>query len=286
MEKLIADQTSAVMDRAAPALDALWDYEMTGTGMPGTLMQLEAFYSVTPDNEVMALLLAKAYTGYALGWVESEHEKAYAAGDFDASDHQRHRARLFYLRARDLALRVMRNRDDELDAAMKSNDLGALAQYLKDVYSEPEDAAPLFWAGMAWGAAINVSLDQPDLLADLPTVRALVERAMELDDMFYVGGAYLFLGSLNSALSPALGGDPKKGTHFFEEGLKKTGRRNHMMHVNYARLYAVNTQNRELYHKLLMEVVSAPDQGNDVRLMNKIARERAERYLAEEDDLF
>jgi hypothetical protein len=59
-----------------------------------------------------------------------------------------------------------------------------------------------------------------------------------------------------------------------------------MLHFMYARTYAVNTQNRELFEKLLNEVIDAPDLGPRVRLSNKIARVRAARYLARADDLF
>lgn len=283
--KLAADGTANLLDRAAPALDGFWDYDLAGVGTPGAIMQLEAMLSVSPDNEVLALNLAKAYVGYAVGWVESDYEVAYAAGEMDKSDRLRQRARLLYLRAHNLGLRCMRNRDKGIDAAMKGGE-DKLAKYLKEHYRDKEDVAPIFWAGSALGAAINMSLDQPDLLAEIPTAKAFVARARELDDGFFNGGVYIFLGSVESAFPPALGGDPEKGKALFEEGLTKTQRKNHMLHVNYARIYAVNTQNRELFVKLLTEVIEAPDLGNSVRLSNKVARRRAERYLAQANELF
>jgi hypothetical protein len=38
--------------------------------------------------------------------------------------------------------------------------------------------------------------------------------------------------------------------------------------------------------KLVTEVLEAPDQGSDIRLSNKVARHRAERYLGHVDDWF
>lgn len=285
LNKMVANQTASVMSEAAPALDGFWDYEIAGKGIPSALLQLEAMHSISPDNADLALNLAKAYVGYGVGWVENEYELAEAEGDLDRSDKLRHRARLLYLRARDLALKVMRNRDAGIDKALKDG-AEALAAYLKNHYTSKDDVAPVFWAGMAWGAALNMSLDEPELIADMPVIRTLVERAMELDDLYYAGGAYIFLGSLNASLPPAFGGDPEKGREIFEKGLERTKRRNHMLLFHYARTYAVSAQNRELYHKLLMEIIEAPDQGNDVRLTNKVARVRAERYLAQEADKF
>ena len=284
--KLAANQTASILDEAAPALDGFWDYDLAGIGTPGAIMQLEAFHAISPENEGLALNLAKAYVGYANGWVEADYEVAYAAGDLDRADHLRQRARLMYLRAHNLALGAMRRRNAGIDEALKSNTERALSRYLEQHYDDKDDAAPVFWAGMSLGAAINMSLDQPDLIAEMPTAKTLVQHVNKLDDGFFNGATYLFLATMDSAFPAALGGNPEAGKLMFEAGLKKTGRKNHMMQVGYARVYAVNTQNRELFVKLLTEVIEAPDQGSEVRLTNKVARRRAERYLAHVDDLF
>jgi hypothetical protein len=285
INKMVADQTASVLHQAAPALDAFFDYDLAGVGIPGAIIQLEAFLSVTPNNEDLGLNLAKAYVGYAQGWVEEEYERSWAKNDVDRADHLRARARYLYLRARDLALHAMRVRDDGIDAAIKGGE-NKVRAYLKEEYKDADDVAPLFWAGLAWGASINMSLDQPDLIADLPVAIAMVERAVELDDMFFNGAGYLFLATAEAAMPAAMGGNPEKARVLFEKGLARTERKNHMLHVAYARIYAVNNQKRDLFNKLLMEVIDAPDLGPKTRLSNKIARVRADRYLKEEDKLF
>jgi len=286
MNGMVADQTASLIAEGSPALDAYWDYDIAGIGIPAAIVQLETFLHVTPNNEGLALDLAKAYVGYTQGWVESDFEVAWAAGDFDKADHLRHRARLLYQRARNLALHCMRQRDDGIDAVLRKGDPTELAKYLADNYTSKDDVGPVFWAGLAWGAVVNMSLDQPDLIADLPLIKPFVEHAIKLDDGYFNGGAYLFLGTLESAFPPALGGDPEKGKAWFEQGLEKTGRKNQMILVNYARTYAVNTQNRELFAKLLNEVIESGDMGDSVRMSNKIARTRAARYLAQGKEFF
>jgi hypothetical protein len=294
MNKFVADGTADLIEEGSPALDGFWDYDIAGYGIPGALVQLESFHKVTPDNEKLSLNLAKAYLGYAQGWVENQYEIAFAAGEFDKADRLRQRARLLYLRARDLGLRTMRNRDkhhgvgpDEgIDAVLKSMEQTALPKYLADNYGDAADVGPVFWTGLAWGAAINMSLDQPDLIADLPLVKPFIERARELDDMYFNGGAYVALGTIEASYPPALGGNPEKGKDWFEQGLAKTERKNHLLQVMYAKVYAVNTRNTDLFYKLLTEVIEAPDAGNSYRLSNKVARVRAERYLAHAKELF
>lgn len=286
MNKIVADGTGDLLEEGAPALDAFWDLEIAGYGIPSAIVQLETFHHISPDNEKLSLTLAKAYVGYAQGWVESQYETAFAAGDFDKADRLRQRARLLYLRARDLGLRAMRHRDKGIDDAIRSTDEAALPRYLAAHYNGTKAVGPVFWTGLAWGAAINMSLDQPDLIADLHVVKPFVERARVVDDMYFNGGAYLALGSIEASFPPALGGNPEKGKEWYERGLARTERKNHMMQVMYARIYAVNTHNHELFFKLLNEVIEAPDAGPAYRLSNKIARSRAERYLAHAKELF
>lgn len=281
----VADSTGKLLHQAAPSLDAFFDYETAGAGLPGVILQLEAFYSVTQNNEMLSLDLAKAYVGYAQGWIEADLDLADAKGDIEGAERARGRARNHYLRARNLALHAMRVRDGGIDAALLAGE-EALSKYLREHYESKDDAPPLLWAGLAWGAAINMSLDDPNLIVDLPLTKALVRRAMDLDDLFFNGGAYLFLGTAEATLSRAMGGNPELAQEWFEKGLARTGRKNHMMHVNYARIWAVNNQDRERFRSLLSEVLEAADLGPAVRLTNKVARVRAERLLALEDTLF
>ena len=286
LNQIAADQTASLLEEAAPALDGHWDYELIGEGTPGAIMQLEAMYSLSPDNEGLGLNLAKAYVGYGFGWVENELEIADDAADFDKADRIRDRARQLYLRARNLGRHAMRVRDPEVDEIL-TGDPAKLKEYLEEEFTDPEqDAAVLFWTAMGWGSAINLSLDDPDLIADAPICSALMTRVTEIDPDFFNASAWAFLGGLESAMPAALGGTPEKGKNYFEQGLQITERRNHMIHIAYAKLYAVNTSNRELYVKLLTEVLEAEDLGDSVRLNNKIARVRAERYLANVDELF
>jgi hypothetical protein len=50
--------------------------------------------------------------------------------------------------------------------------------------------------------------------------------------------------------------------------------------------YAVKTGNRDLFDKLLGEVMEAHDPLPEARLANTMARERAELYIANADQLF
>jgi len=88
----------------------------------------------------------------------------------------------------------------------------------------------------------------------------------------------MFLGAANAALPEAMGGNPTLGKQFFEEALAKSERKNLVIQFQYARTYAVNTQNKELFDKLIKEILDAPDYGDEYRLANLVAKHRAKFY--------
>ena len=285
MSGFAADQAGAIAAQSVDRMRGFWDYEIAGHGNAAGIMQLEGLYGFSPDNEQLALTLCASYVGYAFGWLEIEAEKAEDAGDYARAARLRQRAELLYTRARDIALHVMRNRDDGVDAALKDKPV-QLEAYLAEHYDDAgEDAAPLFWAAASWGALLSMSEDM-SLAMDLPAILALVERVIALDAGFEDAGALVFLGGFNAQFPAQLGGSPEKGKRYFERALQLTGRRAHQVQLNYARFYAVTVNDKALYVSLLNEIIAARDQGSDVRLANKIARVRAEILLSKVDQLF
>ena len=55
------------------------------------------------------------------------------------------------------------------------------------------DVPLLYWTAAAWGAAIALAKDIPDLLADQGIVEALIDRAYALDPDFDRGAIHSFL---------------------------------------------------------------------------------------------
>lgn len=281
LTKFTADSTANLFERAAPAFNEHWDYEFAGQAAPGSILQLEGIWRVTPDNEIIMLELAKSYTGYAYGWVEDELERVDPM-DFDREEHVRTRARLMYLRARNFAFRLIRNEADGFDEA-RAGGLPEFERWLREEFDDEEQAPMLMWAGYSWGSAIGVSRDDPMLIADLGFAKALVERSVELDPAYYNAGGLTFMGVVTAE---ELGGDPEQAVQYFERALELTDRKMLLIQYNYARSYAVRTQNRELFDRLLTEIEEAGDVFPEARLANKIAKRRARRLRQSAGELF
>lgn len=279
------DTLVSSLEEGSDSLRAAFDWEMAGHGAASGIMQLEALYELRPENEGLALSLVKSYMAYSYGWVADTAEVAAARDDFEEADHHQYRSYLMYTRAKKIAMKVMRLRDERWDDVL-ANGPEALRRHLKEEYDDPEDdLAPVYWLMMCWSSSVTSSPDATEF-TDMPFIKVLAQHVLDYDPGYEDAGALVFMGGLYGSYTRALGGNPEQAVQYFERALASTNRRNHIALVNYAKMYAVTYQDRELFVSLLMEVIESGDQGDRYRIGNKVARRRAERYLKQTDELF
>jgi len=283
VERIAVNSTAGVFKRSESVARSYFDWESAGQASPSGLIQLEGMHLISPDNEDLTLTLVKAYMAYAYGWVMDAYDVAKQAGDYDLAEHHRARAYLMYSRARDLALRAASKYDPDLRAHLNM-DSKSLAAHLKAEFDD--DAKPsLYWLMMSWTSAINNSPNAEEM-SDMSAVLKIAEWIVARDPGYEDAGALVVLGGWDSSMPKAYGGNPERGKTYFERALKLTGRKNHIILINYATIYAINVQDRQLYVSLLHEILEAPDLGNPYRMSNKVARRRAARALARTDEIF
>jgi len=285
LSRIAADSTAGVLADAAPAARGYFDYESAGISAASGIVQLEGMHSISPDNEELSLTLAQAYVVYAFGWVQDEREEAMFAGDFERTDYHQQRAYNMYKRAYDLVFRIVCERDDQI-VKLAKGDPDLLVKHLRAEWDDPEDDIELtFWWALTWGSVVTNSPDF-DALIDFNAVKAVAAHVVYLDETYENAGALAMLGGYESSYPEQLGGNWKRGKELFQRAIELSKRRNHLHMINYARTYALNAQDKELFVSLLNEVLNAPDLGDDVRLSNKVARRRAQRYLRNIDQWF
>lgn len=280
--RLAANSTVGVFERAAPAFEQYWDYELAGDAAPGSIIQLEGVLRVVPDNQELIFNLIRSYCGYAVGWVEDEAEVLEAEGDLEGSIHQHHRARLFYQRALDLGRYSIGMDHEGMNEAVEGG-LESFEGWLASEFRHRDDAPILFWTGYAWAGIINNAKDDLGAVADVAFAKAMVERSVALDPDYYNGGGRLMLAAV---ASQEMGADLDAVGVQWEQLLEQTGRRNLMVQVIMANYYATARLDRELYISLLTEVIEAGDVLPEARLSNRIAKHRAARYLSQVNERF
>lgn len=283
LDTMAVNTTAGVLAKGENVARSYFDWESAGYASPAGIIQFEGMHVVSPDNDQLALMLVKSYMAYAYGWVMDEYEVADQAGNMELADHHKFRAHLMYSRARDLALRVVSHRDPNVQKELQ-RDPKSLAQYLRSTFTK-DDLPGLFWLMMSWTSAINNSPHSEDM-TDMAALRVIAEWVIEQDPGYEDAGAMVFLGGFESSMPKAFGGNPEKGKAYFERALQLTQRKNHILLINYAKLYCVNQQDRKLYVSLLNEILQAGDQGPLFRMTNKVARRRAVRALQRVDEYF
>lgn len=285
LTRFTASSTANMFGRASAGLESHFDYELVGDALPGNILQLEGVFRIVPENEQLGLTLTRAYVSYGYGWVEDEMEQVQDRGDLEEEERLMGRARLLYERGRNVGLHLMRLRNPGIDAALTGGHEG-FVEYVNRNFTRPEDVPLLFWTGYAWGSAVNAGRDDPEMILSLPFARTLVERAVELDPTYYNYSGLTFLGVVNASLPEALGGNPDRARELFEQALEATDRKFFTVQFSYARTYAVGVQDRNLYIRLLREIVDGGDPEPSARLANRMTRRRAIRWLNRTDQLF
>lgn len=244
------------------------DLQFAEQALPANLKLLEVMLKNDPENERLLKLLAEGYSSYALGFVE----------DVDVE-----RARVFYLRARDFGMRILRQ------DAMLAAGLDGSADDLKSALTKKskDDVPGVFWTAFAMGSYLNITLTNSDAIASIPKIERLMNFVAEKDSSFYYGGAHLFLGTLYGSRSKFLGGDTAISRKHFEKAMRLNEGKFLMTQVYFAKSYAAQTLNDTLFTSLLMQVEEASlDILPKFRLGNAIAKKKAKLLLAKKDELF
>ena len=187
------------------------DPELVAQALPFALKTLEALLAEAPENRNLLLSACSGFTQYAYAFVETEAFFV-EPEDFRQARRLRKRALRLYLRGRDYCVDGLETLRPEIR---------------RDLVLEPEGTAAslgresldlIYWTAASWGAAISVGLDRPELVADLPVVRSLLERAVTLDETFQQGALHEAMIAL-AALPEALGGSQQQArTHFERAG--------------------------------------------------------------------
>ena len=256
------------------------DPDLVGAALPFSLKLVEGLLAQSPKHRGLLFTAASGFTEYAYVYVQQDAD-AMESQDLDRAGALRARARRLYLRARDYGLRG-------LDAKHRSFKARVMADPKTAVKAANKADVPmLYWTAASWGSAISVSKDHPDLIADQPTVEALIDRALELHEEFDSGAIHSFLIAYESS-RPGGAGDPaERARKHFDRATALSGGQQAGPLVTLAESVSVEKQDRKefeelLKRSLLIDVNARPE----FRLTNLIMQRRARWLLARVDQLF
>lgn len=254
------------------------DPELIRAALPFSLKTLESLLQTSPNHKGMLLTACSGFTSYANAFVQLDAERLEST-DYEESERLKARARRLYLRGRDYCMRRVELKRPGLRAALSTDPATALGTVKYDVDE-------LYWLGASWGSAIAVGVDQPDLVADFPVVRTLMERALTIDEDYADGAIHEVFITLDG-MSPSMGGDAARARKHFERAVELSKGKSASAYVAMAASVAQPAQNRQEFDELLEKALAIdPNDVPDIRLATIIAQQRARILQSRVDELF
>lgn len=242
------------------------DLQLVADGAPAYLIMVDSLISKDPDNMETLATAALLYSSYA---------------DVFVKDSQR--VQKMSAKALDYARQAV-CLSEKAGCGIQTMTYDAFENSLPAF--EKKDLLPLFALGQSWGGWIMANKSDPNAIADLSRIEAIMKRVIAIDETYRDGAPFLYLGTLSSFLPPALGGRPEEGRAFFEKALRLSKGKNLTAKVAYAKFYARNIFDRELHDRLLNDVLEADPYVQGHTLVNVWAQEQAKQLLNEADDFF
>ncbi len=259
---------SPLVESQYAAINEESDLLLAEHAIPASLKMLEGLLREDPDNAIVLSQLAEGYCGYAFSFAE---------------DTDPERASRLYLRGRDFAERLL-----ILSGAPENLTRQNPEEFKQSVQALNADHRNgLFWMSQCWASWLMLNLDDLQAFVAMPKVETAMQRMLELDASYHYAGPHLFFGVFYGGRPKMLGGNPDKARQHFDLCLKLVERKYLIAQLLYAKIYAVQVQDRELFKKLLNEVLEAPaDILPEQRLANAVAKMKAQTLLETADELF
>jgi len=270
---LLKGQIKGTRDGSA-AVNTLHDWEIARGVATAGIGQLEGFHKLAPDNTDALFMLTRGWAGLSFGFTEDDYEEAYEKGDDVMAEYHLLRARAGFARAKHYGIELLGHHAEGFEQAKRNQ--STLSAWLKEHFTDKEQAEDLLWVGYAWIGHVSVSKDVPEIVGELYVGVEMVKRSAELDDKIVYGMAHTILGSYHARTAMAELDESKAS---FDKALAINGGKFLSTNLNYAQRYYCAKGDKAAYEKTLNDILAAGDDLPEARLQNVIAKRRARRYL-------
>ena len=258
------------------------DVTLVGEALPFGLKLTESLLQESPEHRGLLLTVTRGFVLYSYAYVDYEAEVA-ADEDLDRARALRLRARKLYLRAFGYGVRGL-ERSHPGFASLLASDPAAAARMISNKKKKHQDLPLLYWTAAALGLSISVSRNDAAMLARLPEVEVLLDRALELDSDWDEGTLHEF----KVVFAGAKPGRPDYAAiqRDYETALALSQGKRAGLYLAYAETVAVPRQDSKEFRALIKKALAVdPDENKEVRLVNLLAHRRARWLLERVDDL-
>jgi predicted anti-sigma-YlaC factor YlaD len=256
------------------------DPELVKAAVPFSLKLMEGLLNENPRHEGLLLAASSGFTEYAYAFVQQDADEL-EDKDLAAAEEMRGRARRLYLRGRNYGLRGLEVRHKGFEKTLRADPKQAVrAATMKDV-------PLLYWTAVSWAGAVSLSKDNPDLIADMPIVEAMMDRALALDEAFGDGAIHTYLITYEMSRPGGTGDPAARSRQHFERALELSKGLQAGPMISFAEAVCVQKQDLKQFETLLQQALALnPEVKPEWRLVNLVMQRRAKWLQSRTDQLF
>lgn len=237
--------TASVMKEASTEANTEANFDMFVAGMPANIKMLESLWFTNQDNENLLTLLIKGYGGLGFGVSETLYLKDSILGNADSK--YKEQALYHYTKAFDYGVRYFKNKGISIENLLDKEAAGKLPSLMDKEFND-EDMLAAFYFAQSWGSLINLQRDNVFLLANLGSVKAIMDWVCKRDANFESGSCMLFYAVYEAGRPAMLGGSLEKGKEIFLNFINKYPE-NLLARVAYIQFYIVPMMDEVLFAK-------------------------------------
>lgn len=273
-------KASDVLAQSGSTFSSDDDPELVKAAAPFGLKLTESLLTENPRHEGLLTAAASGFTQYAYAFLQEEADEV-EPNDFAAAEALRERAKRLYLRAQRYGLRGLEAKHRGFVRALLDNPKATVRTATKS------DVPLLYWTAAAWGSAISLSKDNPELVGQLPAMEALIDRALELDESYAQGSIHSFLISYEMSRAGGAGDPAARARKHFQRALALSKGSDVSPLVALAEAVTIQKQDVKEFESLLNRALAVdPDANPENRLLNTVMQRRARWLLSRKSELF
>ena len=256
------------------------DPELVRQAVPFSLKLMESLLAESPRHQGLLFATASGFTQYAYAFVQQDADEM-EGQDLAKATEMRTRAKRLYLRARDYGLRGLEATHPGFATKLREAPRQAVR------VTKAAEVPLLYWTAASWGAAISLSKDDPNRVAEIPQMEALIDRALALDENWDRGAIHHFLITYEMARQGAKGDAAARSRQHFERAMELSRGELAGPLVAFAEAVCVQKQDVQQFDELLQRALAIDaDARPECRLVNLVMQRRAKWLLAKREDLF
>jgi predicted anti-sigma-YlaC factor YlaD len=255
------------------------DPELIRAAAPFSLKLMESLLQDAPQHVGLLTASAAGFTEYSYAFVQEDADEL-ESRDLQASLALHERARSMYARARDYGMRALEVRHRGFATRLRQTHGAAAAEL------DAADATAIYWTAAAWAASISLDKTNPNSIAELPLVDALLQRLASLDADYDHGALDSVLMSWEAARPGRAYGESEVRRHF-ERAVQLSGGQKAGPYVTFAETNCVRLQDRKGFESNLQQALAIdPARYPQWQLENRVVQRRARWLLSQTDQLF